>query len=533
MKNIFLLTKVGLLSAFSTQKSKKRKAAKATGVGAYLLGGLLLLSLVGVYGYMLCEVGAWISQPQLVLSLGAAIGMLMALFLGIAKTPGALFAAKDFETLSALPITATELFLSKLTLVYTFAFSSVGMILFPFSVAYAIRFGVSVTLVLSVLAALIFLPMLCAAISGVIALVISRLASRFRSTNAAMIVLSLVFIVAVFAFSFTMGMASEDEAAMLSLFSGISSTLNSILPVKLFVDGVGGSLLSVVALMALCAAPFGLFSLLCARIFRRINIALGEKHMRADYKAKDLHALKQGSASAALFRRELKLYTSTYVYVMNTIVGPIMGLLMAGLLFFGGPGLFADVPTEELAVLEAVILPLYLVIVCFAMAVAPPTSAGISLEGDRLWILKSLPVRTVSIFWTKIKLQLLLTVPVAVLAALSALFVFQPSDPVILVSLFLVPLLFSLFAGLSGLAVNLLLPNLTWKNPVVPVKKGAAVLVTMLVNFLMIALPVVMHTVAGMSLSIVLPGAILLLTLGCAALWLWLRSKGVKRFAAL
>jgi len=171
--------------------------------------------------------------------------------------------------------------------------------------------------------------------------------------------------------------------------------------------------------------------------------------------------------------------------------------------------------------------------ICFAMSIAPPTASGISLEGDRLWILKSLPVRTEAIFWAKVKLQLMLTVPVAVLAALAALAVFHPSDPLMLAALFLIPLLFSLFAGLCGLVVNLLLPNLTWKNPVVPVKKGAAVLVTMLIDFLMIALPIVLHAAVGIGLNTVLAGMILLLVLSCAALWLWLKKSGARRFAAL
>ena len=178
--------------------------------------------------------------------------------------------------------------------------------------------------------------------------------------------------------------------------------------------------------------------------------------------------------------------------------------LLAGLLFFGGPGLFAEVPAGEFALLQAIVLPLYLVMICFAMSVSPTTCASISLEGDRLWILKSLPVSTGAIFGTKVRLHLMLTVPVALLASLSALAVFHPSDPLMLAALFLIPLLFSLFAGLCGLAVNLLLPNLTWKNPVVPVKKGAAVLVTMLIDFLMIALPIVLHAAVGIGLNTVL-----------------------------
>ena len=71
----------------------------------------------------------------------------------------------------------------------------------------------------------------------------------------------------------------------------------------------------------------------------------------------------------------------------------------------------------------------------------------------------------------------------------------------------LATLSFCLFTGLFGLAANLLLPKLDWKNEIVPIKQGGASLVAMLGGMLASG---VFGGIAAL-LALLLPAAVALL----------------------
>ncbi len=105
--------------------------------------------------------------------------------------------------------------------------------------------------------------------------------------------------------------------------------------------------------------------------------------------------------------------------------------------------------------------------------IAPPTASGISIEGNRLWILRSLPVSAADIFKAKLKLQLLIMWPVCVIAGGAAAFALG-AGPLNAAITILLPMAYALFSGLVGLVTNLMLPMLNWKTPWCPSSAAAA-----------------------------------------------------------
>lgn len=109
------------------------------------------------------------------------------------------------------------------------------------------------------------------------------------------------------------------------------------------------------------------------------------------------------------------------------------------------------------------------------------SASSISLEGNRLWILKSLPVYTKDIIHSKIMLHLLFCVPGGVVFSLASAYAFE-TDLFATLLIVLAPILFTLFIDLLGLILNLWKPKFDWVNETVCVKQSMPVILTMFIS---------------------------------------------------
>ncbi|MEE0932957.1 MAG: ABC transporter permease, partial [Clostridium sp.] len=107
------------------------------------------------------------------------------------------------------------------------------------------------------------------------------------------------------------------------------------------------------------------------------------------------------------------------------------------------------------------------------------TNSSISLEGNRLWILKSLPIEPKDIFKGKIITNLIITIPAAIVANI----IFYIGLKFEIKYLILNVMISIVFAGISavlGLIINLYFPKMDWTNPTTVVKQSASVMITIL-----------------------------------------------------
>ncbi len=530
LEEVFLV-KVGLLSSLTVSGSKRKRRLKVGAIGAIaLLGGLLFMAFMGMYGYMFSMLMDMAGTPELLLSGGLAIGLLVSLITGLVKIPGVLFAAKDFELLASLPVTDTELFLSKLALAYTFCMTGTGGISLPFAVVYGVKYGASFGFYLAVLLGLLIAPLLVCAVAGLISILISRFASRSRASNLMMLVLSMVMLAAIFIGSMTISAMPDSD--IIRAFSGYSTTLAAFPPTGLFASAATGAYFDLFWLLLVCGIPFALFAALSSKVFRRANLSMGERHMKSDFKAKSLSKIGGKSISSALFSRELKSYFSFYGYVMNTAAGPLMALVFTGLMLYGSEAMIAPGTQEDPKLLETVLFPIIVGLVSYCGVISPPTASGISIEGNRLWILRSLPVSAADIFISKLKLPLLIMWPVCIITGVASALVLNLGALNTAIAIIL-PMVYALFASLAGLICNLLLPMLNWKNPMVPIKRSGSVFLCMLVGFVAIGIPVAVLLLTGVNFSAFAIALAVVLLVVCAFMWRWLKTSGSKRFYAI
>lgn len=159
------------------------------------------------------------------------------------------------------------------------------------------------------------------------------------------------------------------------------------------------------------------------------------------------------------------------------------------------------------------------------------TAPSVSLEGESLWRIRSLPVSPWQTLRAKLELHLAVTLPPALLCAGVLLAVVRAALPMVLLGLLAVAL-FVVLSAAVGLVLGVLMPSFHWTSETAVIKQSPFCLLAMLLSW-GAALALFAGTAA---LSHRMPPAVslslaCLLLAGADALALrWLKTKGAARF---
>jgi len=299
-------------------------------------------------------------------------------------------------------------------------------------------------------------------------------------------------------------------------------------PARLYAESLAtDSVSSWLFLAALSVGLAGLAIMGFARAYMRINAALSERYTRNNFK---LENVSVSSVFGALLSKEAKLYFSSPVYVMNTAIGIVLFTIYIIAMAVMGYESMA----EMLALPGGgdLILNITAVAAMFCVGICLVTAPSISMEGNSLWILKTLPVRFWDIAKAKIAFNLLVTVPLTVINT-GVLAILTNTGWPLFTGMALALVSFCVLMAVLGLIINLYFPKLDWKNPVQAVKQSASVLITMLAGMAITALCGVGFYFSGLSLTEFSYLAAGVITILSGTLSVFLRSKGQQLFNAL
>ena len=528
----FLLTKINIQNTLNLSGLRKAPVGIKLRIGLVLFGVLSLVgSFVGMMIGMFMLTGEAL-QKMNVLHLLPAVGVMgvsMLIFiLSVYKANSYLFAFRDFDMLMAMPVTERDVLISKITMLYLDNLMYVLLGYAPIAVVYGVITDSGAAYYLLAVVMAFLLPVLPMALGSLIALPLAFLSARSRVMNAFMMVGSIAIVVLSVWLSNAMPrvmVSSED--AMLAVLS-VKGVVGWYPPAVWLVEGLSGDWLSAALFTgANLLVGFG-FLLVYARGFRSINAKMTEQFARSAYK---MRTLAVSGRFLALLKREVRGYFSSYTYVLNTAMGAIMATFYVGMLLFMNPEAVAVMLEIPYAV--DTMIPVTLAIMAFCAIVGTTTACSISIEGQTLWVLKSLPIRFRDVAKAKVVLSLLVSVPILVLDAAVLAVVFKFGF-VQFAMIALAIALCSLMAALGGLLCNLLLPNLAWKSQVQAVKQSASVIVAMLLHMAIVVVPCVVYAVMGMpDLSYFLLGTSGYLAAVCAVMWMFLVRKGEGIFLQL
>ena len=514
-----------LLSASPSSKAKKKAAS---GLGFLVLMSLLMLYLGGFYSFAFGSLLAPVGRLDLLILLMSVMAVALCFFFGLMGSAGFVFGGKDNNLLLALPVPATTILLSKVLALYLENLIFTLFLLLPSTAACLFYGGMDAVFLPFLPFALLLLPLLPSALCLLIGFVFSLIQSRVQHRALVNNLLYLGFFAGIMFLSMRMSftMSSGDTAGAVSIGPALGWALPAVWLSRAL---CARSLTDLLAFIAGCVVPFALTILLFGQFYKRILTRLGSVHLRQDYK---LTEVKTAGPLAALYGKEIRRIFGTPVYLMNCGIGSLM-LLAGGIYaFFKGNAaqiLFGSVPGGS-----GILTGLLALAVGFCVMLCSTTSASISLEGSRLWILLEAPVPVGTIFSAKLLAGLTLSLP-AVLIGVPLGAIGCGQGVLETAALTLLGIAAGCFTVLEGLVLNLLWPKLDAINDTVVVKNSMSVMVQVFGSFGILA--------AGAGLFVLLrhpigaAGALLCLTLLlavlCVVFLLLLRGWGKRAFAAL
>lgn len=516
----------GLLAITGNRNTRRQRAWSAWAMlGAFALVGVMVGS---IYSFSLMIVLGRSGNQDLILGLIPALGALVAVLVGAQASGSFVFGGRDNDLLLSLPIPRITLALAKLAALWAGDLLVLLAFTLPAGAAYTSSAVVGPWFWPALTAAALLVSLLATAVSVMLGLALTAIAASGRGTlfsNVVGMATLLGVLTLAIAGQSTLFRAFEEDpgvmrarlTASLALFAWVRDA------------AVAGSA-SALALLALaCLPPAALVSWLVSRWFAPLVGALAVR--RGPRHTGELRRSRIRTPFGALVWREARRFFGTSVYFLNTGFGLAILLLGAAWLLVDPslPDGFEGA-ARVLGLSPAAMLTLGLMTVAVTVDTTAPS---ISLEGQRLWILKTSPLPASAVLDAKVAFNLILTVPVLALSATScALAVRASATDAIL--LFAVPAAASLFVAELGLVLNLAWPNLSAANDTVVVKQSASVLAALLLGLIGVASAVAAGIMAQTRYGVpALPIMLVVLLALAAALFVLLRTWGVRTFTAL
>lgn len=463
-------------------------------------------------------------------SLTGMIAILFGVLGSVFNTYATLYNARDNELLLAMPIPPSKLLAARMLGVFAMGLLYALLVMLPAAIVYWILSPVTALRLLGPAVLILDIAVFILTLSLVLGWVVALIASRLKNKSAITVLVSLAFFALYYVVYFRAMTYFQEFAQHMDAISHTVRT--GLYPFYQMGLAGAGNPVSLAIVTLTVAAAFALVCWVLSRSFLHIvTVKRGEK--KAVYRER---AVKAASAKSALLRREFRHFTGNANYMLNCALGTVMMLGASVLVIVKAPQLREAVGRMYLEdPMLSRLVPVILAGASFLLiGMNDITAPSVSLEGKGIWLAQSLPLRAWDVLQAKQKLHILITMPAALLFCLSiSLAAGLPAAQTVL--LCVSGALFVLLSAASGLAINLLRPNLTWINESVPLKQSMSVLFALMSGWLLAAIMVVPYLFLGKTLSpelylAICLGVLALLTLG---LNLWLKRKGAAIFENL
>lgn len=450
-----------------TRDSKARK--KSLGL---LCLYVFLLAVMAFYVGGLSYGLIFLGMGEVVFAYLIAICSVVIFVFGILKAGSVLFRREGYDMLCALPMPTAAVVLARVLRMYVENLGLSLVVLLPGTIVYAwiVRPGAVFYLVL--LLGTLSVPMIPMAGAVLIGVFVTGVSSRMRHKSLVAAGLSILLVLGIF--WLTSRMSALEGEFDLEMLRNASAFVFMMLG-RLYAPAVWLGKAVVYEDFLRCLMCVGLFLAIFAAVvagscacFHQVCRNLYGGFARHDYRKEELGGLKRKSVLVSLCGREFRRYFASSIYVTNTIIGPVMGCLLSGmLLFLGKDSLEAYFPIP----LDVSLLAPFLLAGCFCMMTV--TSTSISMEGKNWWIARSLPLSAKHILDAKILMNLLLVLPFYLLSEGMLVLAIRPG---ILETawMLLIPAVLIVFSCVYGITVNLHFPVLNWETEVAVVKQSAS-----------------------------------------------------------
>lgn len=529
------LVKSRFTSMFSSMFRSRRVKQKRGPLIKILIGlftvyiVFMLLFFVGsMFGVILPPLSA-AGLDWLYFALAAVLTFGITFLSSIFMTQSQLYEATDNELLLAMPVPPRLILISRLLTLLVMEYFFEAFIALPVAVVYWTRTPATLTGILFFILAFLFLPLITLALASFLGWLLALLSARVRRKS---LIITLVSLAMMFAYMMIVMRMNRYIEYLIYHGAQVGEAVRKVfLPAYLMGRAIAeGHFLSLLGFIALSVVSFGIcYLVLSVNFLRIVTLKPGER--KATYRERPL---KLGGQRRALIVKEIRYFISKPIYILNASLGAIVSLILPIATLFN-QDMLSQLFLRGLGVLPRESGPLLIALLCLMAGTNLVSAPSISLEGKRLWILQSSPVRGADVLVAKALAHLLICLPPTLFASL----VFSLNmdyDWAMVILLWAAPTAMTVFQALFGVAVNLRFPKFDWINETVPIKQSLSTFLSMFGGMTIVMGAGILYGFAlapkiDVRLYIALCGAALLAI--SAGLFIYLKTKGEKTFAAL
>ncbi len=511
-KQIFRLCKLQMCNMFginefvhTRDKSKRKRFVLMMSAWAIVI--IMLISYVVGLSYGLIKLGM---SDVLPMYLYAVVSILMLVFTFF-KAGSVIFSTKGYEMLITLPMSETSIVVSRFMTMYLSNVLMSCLVMIPGGIVYGIMEGGSFVFYAIYVTSMIFLPLLPLTVASIIGAVITAISSRMRRKSIAQALITIALILVIF--GSTMVLPKENESISIESLKNAATMVKEQIgafypPALWFNNAVFGEFEYVFAYIGIPLVIFVVFVVVLQNYFKRICTMLNGVSSKNNY---ELHSLKSQGVVKALWKKELKRYFASSIYVTNTIIGYILAVVAAvSLCIVGIEKVEALIGVSGIQPILELVLPF---IYAVLMTIATTTSCSISMEGKNFWMLQTLPIRSNDIYLAKMLANLTIALPFYVISVAVGFLTIQP-DIMEYLWIIIIPACYIVYMSVIGIKVNIAFPSFNWDNEVQVVKQSASTFVSMIVGVVSSVVPAVIVGVLGKENGNISRGVIVLLLVG-------------------
>ena len=441
------------------------------------------LAIMGFCGWsfymMFEEMAAYMAPIRLGDMYFTSVGSMMfamMFFTDIALVQNQLFESKYNDVLLSMPITATDMLISRMLVILCYNYILELVFGIPGMIAWIIKAGFACGELIRFILISIIWPFLPITLGVLFGYVLMRIAAKSKHKNLTKMILLAGFLIVYYLFIFM----PHDKLEEFLIDSGILSEGSTLSFIGWFGRAVYmADIKAIIGIVAASIIPFVIMFVIVSNNYFR-TISDSHNVARIEYKEKEL---KTHSIMTTLLYREFKHLGSSFVYLSNTTMGVIMGYIGSIFLLVGWNSIFGEIIPyvgNELAVVMALIAALFFISTYMVSA------CSISIEGHSLEAIKTFPLETHDILHSKLLFHYLLMAPCALLFSFAVIFRGKPGLS-LSIAVLLLPQLFLAFNDCLGLWLNLRHNRLDWATESEVVKRGLAIFLAMLIGMAVIS----------------------------------------------
>ena len=438
---------------------------------ALLLGVVWVMLIVMVAGYVgglvygLSYLGMGSIAPAYLTLISSAVIFAF----GIFKTGGVIFNRNGYDILSSLPLKKEAIVVARFARMYVEDLLMTLLVMLSGGAVYAVCERPAWYFYPTWLISTLLIPLLPLSVATLFGTLVTAISSRMKKKSVVESILSVGLAVAIIALSTTFGSSAENMTPemLANLAETVTALIGGIYPPAIWLGkamtagGFGALILCASVYFAVFAAIIALAARNFHAICRRLSITSAKHNYRMGH-------LSSSSVLKAVWLRELKRYFASGVYVTNTIMGPIMGTVMAVAYLAAGTESLNSLLGMEMDF--SVWLPF---VVAGSFSMMPPTAVSISMEGKNWWITKTLPLSAKTAIDGKLLMSLSLMLPFYIVSEVMMIIAAKP-DFMGIVWTIVIPTVIIVFSCVFGITANLLLPKFDWDNEISIVKQSAS-----------------------------------------------------------